>query len=440
MPTNRVFIHTLGCPKNEVDSEVMAGILRRDGWEIAEAAEEADLILINTCTFIDDAKEESIGAVLEAGRAKGARKLLVAGCLAERYGADLLREVPEIDGLTGVRSLHAVGRAARKLFEISPRRAPDSANGDGDPDRIGEGRLPLGRSHTAYLKIAEGCDRPCAFCSIPAFRGPLRSRSIGSLEREARSLAARGARELVLVAQETTAYGKDLGDGSGLPALIDRLHRIEKIRWVRVLYAYPSEIGGALIERLADGRACRYLDIPAQHASDRMLRAMRRGMSGSTVRGALERLRTRVPGIALRSSLLVGFPGETDADFDELLRFAEEAAFEHLGVFRFSPQEGTEAASLPNPVPDDLAEERMRMLLDLQERIVERRTRGLIGRSIEVLVDGEDEEGVWARSESDAPEIDGAVILPRGSGAPGDFLRARITGAAGPVLFAETGG
>jgi len=440
MQTKRVYIHTLGCPKNEVDSETIAGILRRDGWTIAPSAEESDLILVNTCGFIDDAKEESIGAILEAGRAKGTRKLLVAGCLAERSGAELLREMPEIDALAGVRSLEAVGRAARALFADRPARAPRAAEEPDDPDSIGEGRLPLGSSHTAYLKIAEGCDRPCSFCSIPLIRGRQRSRSLESLEREARILAARGARELVLVAQETTAYGNDLGDRATLPALIDRLAAIEGIPWVRVLYTYPSEIDNSLIERLADGRACRYLDVPVQHASDRMLQAMRRGMSGRAVRTIIGKLRARVPGIALRSSLLVGFPGETDEDFEELLRFAEEAAFEHLGVFRFSRQEGTEAAALPDPVPEELARERAQTLLDLQERIVDAGTARFVGRTLPVLVDSEDEEGVWGRTERDAPEIDGAVLLPAGAGAPGDFLEVRITGAAGSTLFAEPRG
>jgi ribosomal protein S12 methylthiotransferase len=436
-PPARVYIHTLGCPKNEVDSEGMAGLLRREGMEIVRIPEEADLIVVNTCAFIDDAKEESIGAILEAGRAKGRKKLLVAGCLAESHGDELLASMPEIDGVVGVRALHTVASRARAVLGRSPARHIASVPEANDPDRIGEGRFPLGPSHTVYLKIAEGCDRTCAFCSIPAFRGPLSSRSPASLVREARALAARGAREIVLVAQETTAYGKDLAGGASLPLLIDRLAEIEGIRWVRVLYAYPSAVDDALIERLADGRASAYLDMPVQHVSDAVLRRMRRGTPGRTVREAVARVRARAPGAALRTSLLVGFPGETDADFEELLVFAREAAFEHLGVFRFSPQEGTEAAALPDPVPEAVARERAQRLLDLQETIVEDRVRRALGTRPLVLVDREAEEGVWGRTEADAPEIDGAVLLPPGSASAGDFLHVHITEASGATLFGE---
>jgi ribosomal protein S12 methylthiotransferase len=436
-PPARVYIHTLGCPKNEVDSEGMAGLLRREGMEIVRTPEEADLIVVNTCAFIDDAKEESIGAILEAGRDKGPRKLLVAGCLAESHGDELLASMPEIDGVVGVRALHTVASRARAILRRGPARGLASVPESNDPDRIGEGRFPLGPSHTAYLKIAEGCDRTCAFCSIPAFRGPLSSRSPGSLVREAHTLAARGAREIVLVAQETTAYGKDLGGDASLPLLIDRLAEIEGIRWVRVLYAYPSAVDDALIDRLADGRASAYLDMPVQHVSDAVLRRMRRGTPGRVVRETVARVRERAPGAALRTSLLVGFPGETDADFEELLAFAREAAFEHLGVFRFSPQEGTEAAALRDPVPEAVARERAQRLLDLQETIVEDRARRALGTRPLVLVDREDEEGVWGRTEADAPEIDGAVLLPRGSASAGDFLHVHITEASGATLFGE---
>ncbi|RPJ43824.1 MAG: MiaB/RimO family radical SAM methylthiotransferase, partial [Candidatus Latescibacterota bacterium] len=286
-------------------------------------------------------------------------------------------------------------------------------------------------------KIAEGCDRPCAFCSIPSFRGGLRSRSIDSLEREALGLALRGARELVLVAQDTTAYGSDLPDRASLATLLDRLARVEGPRWRRVLYAFPSAVDEALIERIAGGAACRYLDMPIQHVSDSVLRSMRRGMSGRLVRETVGRLLERVPGIALRTSVLVGYPGESDRDFEELRRFVGEGAFRHLGVFRFSPQEGTPAADLPDAVPDEVVLGRQQELLDLQEETVRARNASWTGRTIEVLVDGEDGEGTWARTEGDAPEIDGAVLLPPGSGAPGDFLRVRVAGAAGATLFAE---
>jgi ribosomal protein S12 methylthiotransferase len=436
MRRKKVYIRTLGCPKNEVDSEVIAGLLLREGIEVTSDPEEADLLLINTCTFIDDAKDESIEAVLEAGRVKGKRKLLVAGCLAERYGDELLRELPEADAIVGVRSLYETGARARALLAGRGGCEPHGPGADGT-DRAGEERLALGVSHTAYLKIAEGCDRPCAFCSIPSFRGGLRSRSSSSLEREARGLVLRGARELVLVAEDTAAYGSDRGGGESLATLLDRLAAIEGARWLRILYAYPSAVDDSLIDRLANGPACRYLDMPIQHVSDSVLRAMRRGMSGRAVREVVGKLRERVPGVALRTSVLVGYPGETEGDFEELARFVEESAFRHLGVFRFSPQEGTAAAALPEAVPEELARERAQRLLDLQEGIVEKRNAELLGTTTLVLIDAEDEEGTWARTEADAPEIDGAVLLPRGGGDPGDFVRVRIDGAAGETLFAR---
>ncbi|MFH1278359.1 MAG: 30S ribosomal protein S12 methylthiotransferase RimO [Candidatus Eisenbacteria bacterium] len=431
----KVYIHTLGCPKNEVDSEVMAGILARRGLETTDSIDEADLLLVNTCTFIDDAKEESIQAILEAGEAKGKRKLLVTGCLAERYGNELRKEIPEIDGLVGVRSLHRVGEEAERLLGGLP--VCDPAEASGDENRLGPGRSLLGPVHTAYLKVAEGCDRPCAFCSIPSFRGGLASRTLDSLEREARGLALRGAKEIVIVGQETTAYGKDLGEDASLATLLDRLHPIEGLRWVRILYAYPTAVEDDLIERLAAGKACRYIDVPIQHVSDSLLRAMRRGTSGKGVRETIRRLREGVPCIAIRTSLLVGFPGESSEDFDELRRYVEETAFDRLGVFRFSPQEGTVAATLPDPVPEEVALERQQILTDLQEAIADERGRALVGTRTEILVDEADEKGVWGRTESDAPEIDGAVFLPGVTAKPGDFLHVRITEAGGSTLIAE---
>lgn len=431
----KVYIHTLGCPKNEVDSEVMAGILARRGLETTDSVDDADLLLVNTCTFIDDAKEESIQAILEAGEAKGDRKLLVTGCLAERYGDELRNEIPEIDGLVGVRSLHKVGDEADRLLGGLPVCDPAESSGDGN--RLGPGRAGLGPVHTAYLKIAEGCDRPCAFCSIPSFRGGLASRTLDSLEREARGLALRGAKEIVLVGQETTAYGKDLGDGTALALLLDRLHEVDGLRWVRLLYAYPTAVGDDVIERLAAGKGCRYIDVPIQHVSDSVLRNMRRGTSGAGVRETIRRLREGVPGIAIRTSLLVGYPGETEEDFDELRRYVEETAFDRLGVFRFSSQEGTAAATLPDPVPEEVALERQQILTDIQETIADERGRALVGARTEILVDEADGKGVWGRTEADAPEIDGAVFLPGAAAKPGDFIHVRIVEAGGSTLIAE---
>ncbi|MBN1825908.1 MAG: 30S ribosomal protein S12 methylthiotransferase RimO [Candidatus Eisenbacteria bacterium] len=435
---NKVYILTLGCPKNDVDSEAMAGILAREGLEATDDPERADLIVVNTCTFIDEAKEESIEAILDAGAAKGGRKLLVTGCMAERYGAELMREMPEIDGVIGVRSLHLVGVEARRLLEGEDGGDTERALPAPDPDRIGEGRIPLGAKHTAYLKIAEGCGRTCTFCSIPSFRGTrLESRPAESLEREARALAARGARELVLVAQETTAWGRDLGEPAGLAGLIDRLAEVREVRWIRVLYGHPETVDDLLLDRLASGAACRYLDVPIQHVSDRMLRLMGRGMTGDDLRRKIARIRERAPEITLRSEIMVGFPGESEADFFELRNYIAETAFDRLGVFRFSPQEGTAATRLPDPVPEETARERHQELVTLQEEILEERGRRLVGARLDVMVDGGDEDGLWARSEADAPDIDGAVLIPGESAPAGTFLEVEITEAGGALLVAR---
>jgi len=430
----KVFIVTLGCPKNEVDSEVIAGILRREGMEIVLSPEDADLIIVNTCTFIDEAKEESIETILEVGSGKGKAKLLVAGCLAERYGEELLREMPEIDGLVGLRDVARIGAVAQDILGGSPVSDPARWS-----DENGRGEIRAGgvRKHSVYLKIAEGCDRPCAFCSIPSFRGSLRSRSLDSLLRETALLAERGAREVVLVGQETTAYGRDLGNGTSLATLVDGLSEVPGIRWVRILYAYPTAVDDALIELLAGGRACRYLDMPIQHISDPLLRRMQRGTPARVIRETVEKLRRRVPGITLRTSVMVGFPGEGEEDFDELRRFLEETRFERLGVFRFSPQEGTAAAGLPGAVPEEVAEERRQVLVDLAEETLEENGLAAVGEDREVIVDDTGSDGLWCRTEADAPEIDGAVLLPGAEGKPGDFLDVRIIDSRSSILIGE---
>ncbi len=433
----KVFIHTLGCPKNEVDSEVMAGIFQRDGLAIAATPEEADLVVVNTCSFIDTAKQESIDAILEAGQDKGHRKLLVTGCLAERYGDELLREIPEIDGLVGVRALQTVGAAAQRVLKGSPVCDRDLAWLAEEQDPLSEARLSLGTAHSAYVKIAEGCNRPCAFCSIPSFRGKLASRTVPSLVQEMRGLALRGASEIILIGQETTAYGNDRNDGSSLPALFDEIMTIEDLRWVRLMYAYPSAVSDELIDRLGQGNICSYLDMPIQHASTSVLKNMRRGMSGNVIRETVARLRERVPGLTLRTTVMVGFPGETDADVAELIEFVKEARFDHLGVFPFSPQEDTHAATLPDPVPEDVARDRQQMVLDAQEEIAYARTQRLVGTTQTVLIDEFIDGETHARTEMDAPEIDGVVTIPGYAGAPGTYLEVEIEEAYGPTLVAR---
>ncbi len=432
-PGSRVWIHTLGCPKNEVDSEMMAGRLMQQGMQIVTDLDDADLLLINTCAFIDEAKEESVEAILEAGLAKGNRKLLVTGCLAERYGDELLREVPEIDGLVGVRSMESVPGVARDLMRGSPVCDRETKWETAVHDSMAEDRITIGTAHTAYIKIAEGCDRPCAFCSIPSFRGKLSSRTLESIDREAHGLAVRGAREVVLIGQETTAYGNDFSRGAGqkngyefLPDLFDRLAKIEEIRWVRLMYAYPSGVTDELISRLGKANACSYIDMPVQHISTSVLRLMRRGISGDGVRNTIDRLRAGVSGLTLRSTILVGFPGETDDDFQQLVKFVGETEFDHLGVFSFSPQENTAAWALEDRVPQDVVRERQQEILDLQASIMEHKTKGRIGSQMRVLVDETEEGNTLCRSEGDAPEVDGVVILPGIHGKPGDFLEVEI--------------
>ncbi len=431
-----VFIHTLGCPKNEVDSEVMAGLFAEEGLTVVEHPEDAGLLVVNTCCFIDEAKEESIEAILEAGKRKGAGKLLVTGCLAERYGPELREEMPEIDGLVGVRSITTAGEVAARMVGGVPGCDRD-APGNGDADGISERRRSLGTTHTAYIKIAEGCDRPCAFCSIPSFRGPLASRSVESLVRETERLARLGAKEIVLVGQETTAFGADRGEKDALPRLFDALAEIEAVRWIRLLYAYPTGVTQALVERLGRGNACRYIDMPVQHISTSVLKRMRRGMSGDEVRRAVDRVRSAGGKITLRSTVLVGFPGETDTDFRLLADFVRESRFDHLGVFRFSPQEKTAAASLDGAVPEEISRERQQEILDIQTEIMDEKGERRVGERLTVLVDEIHEGESWCRTERDAPEIDGVVILPGAAGSPGKFLEAKIVDSRGPVLFGE---
>lgn len=432
---NTVFIHTLGCPKNEVDSDVMAGLFAEEGLRVVDDAGSADLIVVNTCCFIDEAKEESIEAIIEAGRLKGDGKLLVTGCLAERYGDELREEMPEIDDIVGVKSLRKTGEVAGRMLATSPvcDRETDWKN----IDLISEGRQSLGTAHTAYIKISEGCDRPCAFCSIPSFRGGMASRSLNSLQREAKRLADLGAREAVLIGQETTAYGNDLHDGSSLPMLLDRMRTIDQLRWVRLLYAYPTGVTAELVDRLGRDNICRYIDMPVQHVSTEVLRRMRRGTSGDQVRRCIDTIRSSPHDITIRSTVLVGFPGETEKDLQQLADFVREIRFNHLGVFRFSPQEDTAAASLDDPIPVDVAKERQQEILDIQNSVMEERGAERIGSRHTVIIDEIREGETWCRTEGDAPEIDGVVILSGIAGAPGDFLEVEIEDARGPVLFGE---
>jgi ribosomal protein S12 methylthiotransferase len=436
----RVYVLTLGCPKNQVDSEVMLGVLGRRGHELVLDPEAADVLVVNTCSFIGPAKEESVDAILDLARVKAARpgrRLVVTGCLAQRYADDLRTSLPEVDVFVGTGELLRIGEAV----EAPPAPTPLVYRGAQHvlPRRALAARVRTGAWWTAYVKVSEGCDHACSFCIIPAIRGRHESRSMEDVLREAARLAAEGTVEINLIAQDLTAYGRDRRDGSSLALLLRALAvRVPTIRWLRLLYAYPASVTDELLEVIAGEPAvCRYLDMPLQHIADRVLRAMRRERSGRAVRTLLARIRTAVPGIALRSSFIVGFPGETEDDVRELCEFLEEAAFDRVGVFRYSAEEGTPAATAPGQVPAAVAEARWERVMAVQAEVARRRAAAEVGRIVEVLVEGAARDGrLLGRTATQAPAIDGVVRLA-GVAAPGDLVRARVTGAEVYDLHAE---
>ena len=427
----KVYMHTLGCPKNRVDSEVMLGALEGAGFQLVQEPERAEVIVVNTCGFIESAKEESIEAILELAehrREGSCRKLVVAGCLTQRYHAELSRELPEVDHFVGT---GAYPEIARIVSDAQAKRilVPD-------PDFVHDSRTPRVSSmpaHTAYLKIAEGCDNACAFCIIPKLRGPQRSRPVDDVAAEARALAAGGAVELSLVAQDLTAYGQDLPGRVRLHHLLPELCRVDGIRWIRLHYAYPRDFPDALVEVMArEEKIAKYLDMPLQHSSDRLLRAMRRGRPSRYLRQLLARIRAGVPGIALRTALIVGLPGETEEDFEDLLDFVREQRFERLGVFEYSREEGTPAAEMEGQVPARVKRQRRERVMALQNRIAREQQRALVGRRLEVLVEGRAEETehlLVGRHAQQAPEIDGVTYVNEGLAYPGEMVLVEITEA-----------
>jgi ribosomal protein S12 methylthiotransferase len=421
----------LGCPKNLVDSEVMLGQLQQRGWSIASEARDADVIVVNTCAFIDRAKKESIDTILEMAREKQvgrARRLVVTGCLAQRYDQELRREIPEIDATLGTGQVADILRAVEGEATVTQAdHAPTWVYDHTAP------RLLATPPWMAYLKISEGCDYTCSFCIIPTLRGKHRSRRPDDIVAEAEALCARGVRELVLVAQDSTRYGLDLGQRDGLAPLLRRLGRVPGVRWIRVMYAYPATLSDAVLDAMAEVDAVvKYVDVPLQHASRRVLERMKRPAARADLMGLVERLRARVPGLALRSSFIVGFPGETDADFEELVAFVKAAEFDHVGVFTYSDEEGTAAFDLPGRVPALVKANRKRRLMAAQKRVSLRLNRAKVGRRHEVLVEGahpDSELLLRGRLASQAHEIDGSVLIADGSGAPGDFVVCEVTEA-----------
>ena len=436
---------SLGCPKNLVDSEVMLGILAGRGYELTPHAEDAEIIIVNTCSFIDPAKRESIETILEMAEYKkqgAAKRLVVAGCLVERYRQDLLQEIPEVDFVLGTNDLERVLEACEGTGE---RRTVDHPF---DPYLYTDftPRVLATPSYSAYIKIAEGCDHPCSFCVIPQMRGRFRSRRFESVVREAEKLVHAGVRELTLVGQDTTSYGEDLGMRDGLATLLGQLARIPDLVWLRFLYVYPNRVSDKLIETVAsEPKICRYFDIPLQHSSAPVLKRMRRGSHEGQFLKMLERIRLAMPEVTLRTTMIVGFPGETEADFAALLEFVEAAQFNHLGVFLYSNEEKSGACQLPDQVPTAAARKRQRRLMAAQRRISRRGLRPKIGKVFPVLVEGRSEETdllFRGRLESQAPEIDGHILINDFAGAApraGEFRWATITDSSDYDLVAHLG-
>jgi len=431
----KVGMVSLGCPKNLVDSEVMLGMLARKGYELTARAEEAEVIIVNTCAFIAPAQRESIDTILEMAEYKksgAARKLVVAGCLVERYRQEILKEIPEVDFVIGTNELERVLEACGR------DNKGRGLEGSAEPYLYHDltPRVLTTPSYSAYLKIAEGCDHPCSFCVIPQMRGNFRSRRFASVVREAENLARKGVAELTIVGQDTTSYGEDLGLRDGLASLLRELGKIPELVWVRFLYCYPNRLTDALIAAVAEtAKLAKYIDVPLQHASAPVLKLMRRGSSAEHFLRLIEKIRAAIPDVTLRTSFIVGFPGETEEDFKLLRSFVEAAEFDHLGVFLYSNEETSLSFALPGQVPAAVAGHRRQKLMALQRKISRRKLRQKVGRSFPVLVEGRSEETdllFQGRLESQAPGIDGQVLINDFEGAeprPGEFRWATITAA-----------
>jgi ribosomal protein S12 methylthiotransferase len=435
-PTVR--IHNLGCGKNAVDAEVMAGLLSEGGFLVVPGG-RADAAVLNTCGFVRAAKEESIDAILslaEEKRRGRIRRLVVAGCMARRYRDELPELLPEVDLFLGPGDIPDLPvRLASMLDTVGPPpgdAAQRSLSGGGAlPDEAYGHRIPDAGTGSAFLKILEGCDNRCAYCAIPAIRGPLRSRDRESLLAEARLLVRRGARELNLIGQDITAYGMDRGERGGLVSLVRALCAVRGVRWIRLLYLYPSRVDAGIVDLLrSEEKVCRYLDIPVQHIDPGILRRMGRTYGPDAVYRMLDRLRAGVPGLFLRTSLIVGFPGETPAAFDRLLRFVDETRWDYLGVFPYSREEGTPAFRMSSQVPERTKEERERRVRDAQADLLAAANASRIGQTLDVLVEKIGARGkAVGRHRGQAPEVDGSVILSGFDGEPGSIVRARLTGA-----------
>lgn len=423
---------SLGCDKNLVDSEMMMGLLHDRGYEFTDNEEEADIIVINTCGFINDAKEESINTILEMAKYKenNLKALIVAGCLVERYKNEILQELPEIDAIVGTTAFDKICDVVDDVLADKKHNELESINKMCRPDVK---RIITTGGYYSYLKIAEGCDKHCTYCSIPMIRGAYRSVPMDELVKEAEYLADNGVKELIIVAQEITVYGKDLYGEKKLPELLHRLCKIPGIQWIRLLYCYPEEITDELIETIrTEKKICHYIDMPIQHASDKILKAMGRRTNNAELRNIISKLRKEIPDICLRTTLITGFPGETDEDHQILLDFIDEMEFDRLGVFTYSPEEDTKAASLDNQVDEEVKLCRKDEIMELQQEISMDKSERLVGKEIEVIIEGKasDEDVYVGRSYMDAPSVDGYVFINSEEELmSGDFAKVRIVKA-----------
>lgn len=439
---------SLGCSKNLVDTEIMMGILQKSGYTLIpeDALEEAEIIVINTCTFIESAKEESVNTILQAAEYKKTGKcerLIAAGCLSQQFREDLAKEIPEIDVLIGTNSWQHIAEAIDESYAENDRNkvaffdAAPCMNLDEFP------RLPATPSWTAYLKIAEGCSNGCTFCYIPYVRGPMRSRPVASVLREAARLAASGIREINIIAQDTSCYGRDLKDGTSLAGLLRELVKIEGIHWIRLFYLYPTYFTDELLTLIcSEPKICNYVDIPLQHISDSVLQRMNRKDRKADILLLLRKLRSAPERVTLRTTLMVGFPGETEDDFRQLCDFVKEIKFDALGIFKYSPEDGTPAAKMENQVPEEIKEDRYHQLMSIQAAISEENNTAYIGKTAEALIEEVTEEGnhlmVKGRTSFQAPEVDGSVYIENpGTAVPGDFIKIRITDGYAYDLVAE---
>lgn len=427
----KVHLLSLGCPKNLADSELMLGALVNAGFEVTLDPGEAQVLVVNTCAFIESAKKESIDAILDAAEIKQrtrGKRLVVAGCLSQRYGAELREQLPEVDVFVGTGNFLELPELLRRTEAPETRPIPYAGAAHLLPSHNAP-RIKTGDFFSAYLKVSEGCDHRCAFCIIPKIRGRHESRALADLVAEARMLAMSGVREINLIAQDLTAYGRDLDPRSSLAELLYALDAVDGLHWIRLLYCYPNFVTDELLDAVATlPKVAKYIDIPLQHADDAMLRAMRRERSAAGLRKVLERIRKRVPGVALRTSFIVGFPGESDAAFGRLLEFVREQEFDRVGVFTYSREENTAAHDLPEQVPERIKRARRAQLMEAQAGIALRKNRGLIGCELEVLVEGPvpgRTTRMRGRTQAQAPEIDGSVFFT-GEALAGEFVRVRI--------------